>query len=74
MCFFYKTITNLCEPAVQVKRKDFLPQIWNREKFESKLDDMRDVYRKWQTSENKVRMFCYKNKQKICFCQFRRVY
>lgn len=50
----FKATTNLCEPAVQVKRRNFLPQIWNIEKFESKLNDMRDFYYEWQMSENKV--------------------
>jgi len=49
--------TNLCEPAVQVKRRNLSPQIWNVEKFESKLNDMRDVYYEWQTSENKTLPF-----------------
>ncbi|UJR37400.1 hypothetical protein I4U23_030105 [Adineta vaga] len=48
-----RTTTNLCEPAVQVKRRNLSPQIWNIEKFESKLNDMREVYYEWQMSENK---------------------
>ncbi|CAF3438747.1 unnamed protein product [Rotaria sp. Silwood1] len=48
-----RATTNLCEPAVQVKRRNLSPQIWNIEKFESKLNDMRDVYYEWQMSENK---------------------
>jgi hypothetical protein len=53
--FSSKATTNLCEPAVQVKRRNLSPQIWNIEKFESKLNDMRDVYYEWQMSENKVK-------------------
>lgn len=37
-----------------MKRRNYSPQIWNIEKFESKLNDMRDVYYEWQMSENKV--------------------
>lgn len=48
-----RATTNLCEPTIQVKRRSYSPQIWNIEKFESKLNDMRDVYYEWQTSENK---------------------
>ncbi|CAF1236539.1 unnamed protein product [Adineta ricciae] len=48
-----RATTNLCEPAVQVKRRNLSPQIWNVEKFESRLNDMREFYYEWQTSENK---------------------
>lgn len=36
---------------MQVKRRNLSPQIWNVEKFESRLNDMRDVYY-GQLSEN----------------------
>jgi hypothetical protein len=52
----FKATTNLCEPAVQVKRRNLSAQIWNIEKFESKLNDMRDVYYEWQMCENKVKI------------------
>jgi hypothetical protein len=56
----FQATTNLCEPTIQVKRRNLSPQIWNIEKFESKLNDMRDVYYEWQMSENKVKIrFCF---------------
>lgn len=37
-----------------MKRRNLSPQIWNVEKFESRLNDMREFYYEWQMSENKV--------------------
>ena len=59
----FKAVNNLCEPAIQVKRENFLPQIWNIEKFESKLNHMKDIHQQWQLSENKVRRFSYRKKE-----------
>ncbi|CAF1478921.1 unnamed protein product, partial [Adineta steineri] len=58
-----RATTNLCEPAVQVKRRNLSPQIWNIEKFESKLNDMRDVYYEWQMSENKSLLIIQQQKR-----------
>ncbi|CAF1486858.1 unnamed protein product, partial [Adineta steineri] len=58
-----RATTNLCEPAVQVKRRNLSPQIWNIEKFESKLNDMRDVYYEWQMSENKSLLITQQQKR-----------
>ena len=60
-------MSNLCELAVQVKQGISSPQIWNIEKFELKLNHMKDIYNKWKISENKVRIFSYEKKRKI-FC------
>ncbi|CAF1281060.1 unnamed protein product [Rotaria sordida] len=58
-----RATTNLCESAVQVKRRNLSPQIWNIEKFESKLNDMRDVYYEWQMSENKAQLLTQQQKR-----------
>ncbi|CAF3355314.1 unnamed protein product [Rotaria socialis] len=58
-----RAATNLCEPAVQIKRRNLSPQIWNIEKFESKLNDMRDVYYEWQMSENKTQLLSQQQKR-----------
>ncbi|CAF5075730.1 unnamed protein product, partial [Rotaria magnacalcarata] len=58
-----RATTNLCEPAVQIKRRNLSPQIWNIEKFESKLNDMRDVYYEWQMSENKTQLLSQQQKR-----------
>lgn len=67
--FFSQNRTNLCEPAVHVKRRNFSPQIWNVEKFESRLNDMREIYYELQLSENKVwrRNFPFFSPFKFCF-------
>ncbi len=65
---YLQTMNNLCEPAIQVKRGSSSPQIWNIEKFESKLDKMRTIYDKWKISENKVRRFFFLKKIKLFVC------
>ncbi|CAF4119788.1 unnamed protein product, partial [Rotaria sp. Silwood2] len=50
-------------PTIQVKRRNLSPQIWNIEKFESKLNDMRDVYYEWQMSENKEQLLTQQQKR-----------
>ncbi|XP_005403452.1 PREDICTED: kinesin-like protein KIF13A isoform X3 [Chinchilla lanigera] len=36
------------EPAIQVRRKGKSTQVWNIEKLENKLIDMRDLYQEWK--------------------------
>ncbi|UJR08835.1 hypothetical protein I4U23_013089 [Adineta vaga] len=48
-----RMINNLCAPAIQVNRGGSTPQIWNIEKFEFKLHEMRKIYQQWKISENK---------------------
>jgi hypothetical protein len=58
---------NICELAVEVKQGISSPQIWSVEKFESKLNIMRDIYDQWKISENQVRIFCYKKNILLLF-------
>ncbi|CAF1176520.1 unnamed protein product [Adineta ricciae] len=48
-----RTVNCICAPAVQVNRPGLTPQIWNTEKFEYKLSEMRKTYQRWKISENK---------------------
>lgn len=36
------------EPAILVKRKKKIPQVWSMEKLENKLIDMRELYAEWK--------------------------
>ncbi|CAF2514296.1 unnamed protein product [Rotaria sp. Silwood2] len=51
-----RSINNLCLPAIQVKRVNSSPQIWDIEKFEAQLNDMKNLYKKWIISENKAEL------------------
>lgn len=55
----------MSEPAIQVRRKRKVPQVWTIEKLENKLVDMRDHYRDWKEGrEETVRNHQHeKNKQ-----------
>ncbi|CAF1265522.1 unnamed protein product [Adineta ricciae] len=48
-----RTVNCICVPAVQVNRSGSTPQIWNTEKFEYKLSEMKKTYQRWKISENK---------------------
>lgn len=50
-----KTISNICEVAVQVKQGDSSIQIWDVKKFEDKLNIMKNVYEESITTENPVK-------------------
>lgn len=37
------------EPAILVRRKNKIPQVWSMEKLENKLIDMRELYAEWKS-------------------------
>ncbi|XP_036609107.1 kinesin-like protein KIF13A isoform X5 [Trichosurus vulpecula] len=43
------------EPAIQVRRKGKSTQVWNIEKLENKLIDMRDLYQEWKEKVPEVK-------------------
>ncbi|UXI21033.1 hypothetical protein NH340_JMT06976 [Sarcoptes scabiei] len=47
-----KQNVNISEPAILVKRKNFIPQIWSMEKFEMNLIEMRERYNEWKERQN----------------------
>ncbi|CAF3940139.1 unnamed protein product [Rotaria sordida] len=49
-----RSIDNLCLPVIQIKRKNLPLQIWDTENFESQLNHMKNLYKKWIISENKT--------------------
>ncbi|KAM9098384.1 kinesin-like protein KIF13A isoform 2-T2 [Sarcophilus harrisii] len=48
------------EPAIQVRRKGKSTQVWNIEKLENKLIDMRDLYQEWKEKVPEVKRVCGK--------------
>ncbi len=47
-----KNLTNLCEIGVQVTYEGLPVELWDREKFEWKLGEIKEEYNRWKTSEN----------------------
>jgi hypothetical protein len=50
-----KNQINLCEIGVQVKYEDLPSELWNREKFEWKLSEIKEIYNQWKISDNQER-------------------
>ena len=60
----FQTVNCICAPAVQVNRRGLTPQIWNTEKFEYNLSEMRKIYQRWKISENKVGYLTLRTREK----------